>query len=1052
MTLPTSQSKPTAPDDGGWVGTFIRRPVLTVVVNLLIIVAGIAALQGIGVRELPDVDRPVVSIRTSYEGATPQTMDAQITSIIEGAVSRVPGVSNISSSSSYGSSRVTIEFSSSSDLDAAAMDVRDAVAGIRSRLPSDLREEPRVVKADDDASPMMRLIVASTSLSEREMTHLARGVIEDRLSAVAGVASATSYGLRPRTIEVRANQVALSARGLGLSDLMAAIAKAAVSAPSGALENATQQLLVRAEAPVQTPADVGALELTSTTRVSDVAYVRWAFQEATAITRLDGKTAIGFEIIRQAQSNTIAISDAVRSTVADLQKSLPAGVEISVVSDDAIFIREAVNEVITSLLLATAIVILVILMFLASIGATIAPAVAIPISLVGTLALVWLAGFSINIITLLAFVVATGIVVDDAIVVIENIARHRARGVGPRAAAVLGTREIVFAVLSTTATLVAVFIPVSFTPGVVGRLFSEFGFVLAFAVTTSSFVALTLCPMLASKLGTGSAIRTTEQPTSRLERIGDAIGALYARLLDWCLAGRWLIIAACLVFAGFAVLAYTSIPREITPTEDRGVIQIRLGTQQGTNLDYMLSKAKIVEEVLGELKARGEVTDVLSMVGRGGANRAFIIAPLAHWSKRERSQQQIQRELLTRLADVAGLSVTVLSPNSLGIRGGGQGLRFAVVGTEYDRIADAATALAQRLQQVPGFRAARTDFETTQPQLSVRIDRETATKLGVSIDTLTSLINVMVDYGKASDLFIGDEIVEVQVKAGGRPIDDPSDLSNLFVKTSSGSFVALSTLVRMEEVAIAPTLAREGRRRAVPVSVQLDQGMYLGNAVESMRAVAVETLPRDLSIVLLGEAKTLGDTTQSTTFVFGIALLIVFLVLAAQFESVVSALVILITVPFGLAAAIFAIVLTGGTLNVYSQIGLVLLVGIMAKNGILIVEFADQRRNEGARVATAIRDAAILRLRPVSMTMASTVLGALPLIFASGAGAESRLALGWVIIGGLGFATIFTLFLTPVVYRILAPLAHARVHETQLLIDELKSAVEQPPAVHQREA
>jgi hydrophobic/amphiphilic exporter-1 (mainly G- bacteria), HAE1 family len=1048
MTSTAHDPRPMPAEDGGWVGTFIRRPVLTVVIGLLVIVAGIAALQGIEVRELPNVDRPVVSVRASYEGGTPQTMDAQITSIIEGAVSRVPGVTNISSNSSYGSSRVTIEFSGSTNLDAAAMDVRDAVAGIRNRLPRDMREEPRVVKADDDASPIMRLIVTSGSLSESEMTDLARGVIEDRLSAVEGVASATSYGLRPRTIEVRANQVALAARGLALSDLMDAIAKASVSAPSGALENATQQLLVRAEAPVATPEDVGALELNATTRVSDVAHVRWAFQEATAITRLDGRTAIGIEIIRQAQSNTIAISDAVRQTVEDLKRSLPAGAEITVVSDDAIFIREAVTEVVKSLLLATVIVILVILIFLASIGATVAPAVAIPISLVGTLALVWFAGFSINILTLLAFVVATGIVVDDAIVVIENIARHRAMGAGPRAAAVLGTREIVFAVLSTTATLVAVFVPVSFMPGVVGNLFSEFGFVLAFAVAMSSFVALTLCPMLASKLGTGSAIRTSAA-VGPLERIGDAIGNFYTRLLDWCLAGRWLVIATCLVFAGFAWIAYVTIPREITPTEDRGVILMRLGTQQGTNLDYMLSKAKIVEVALAEFKARGEVTGVLSMIGRGGGNRAFIIAPLAHWSERTRSQQEIQAELQAKLADVAGLSVSVMSPNSLGIRGGGQGLRFAVAGTDYERIADAATVLAQRLQQTPGFRGARTDFETTQPQLSVRIDRETATKLGVSIDTLTSLINVMVDYGKAADLFIGDEIVEIQVKAGGRPIDDPSDLNNLFVKTASGKFVALSTLVSMEEMPIAPRLSREGRRRAVSISAQLDEGMYLGDAVESMRAVAAEVLPPDMSIVLLGEARTLGETTQSTAFVFGMALLVVFLVLAAQFESVISALVILITVPFGLAAAAFAIVLTGGTLNVYSQIGLVLLVGVMAKNGILIVEFADQRRDEGASVAAAIRDAATIRVRPVMMTMASTVLGAVPLVIATGAGAEARLALGWVIIGGLGFATVFTLFLTPVVYRILAPLSTPRAHETQILIDELRTAPRQPQAAEQ---
>ncbi len=1043
MTSTAPDARPMPGDDGGWIGVFIRRPVLTVVLNLLIIVAGYAALQGIEIRELPDVDRPVVTVRATYEGATPQTMDAQITAIIESAVSRVQGVSSISSNSSYGSTRVTIEFSSDTNLEAAAMDVRDAVAGIRRQLPEDMREEPRVVKADADASPIMRLVIASEKLSESELTDLVNNVIEDRLAAVEGVASATSYGLRARTIEVRINQVALAGRGLALSDLMAAIGKASITGPSGALENPTQQLLVKAEAPIQTPEEVGALELNSTTRVSDVAFVRWGFQEATAITQLDGKTAVGMEIIRQAQSNTIGISEGVRAAIEELKRSLPPGVEISIVSDDAVFIEEAVREVVVSLIIAGIIVIIVILVFLASIRATIAPAIAIPISLIGTLAAIWMAGFSLNILTLLALVVATGLVVDDAIIVIENIARHRAMGVGPRAAAVIGTREIVFAVLATTATLAAVFIPVSFMPGMVGNLFSEFGFVMAFAVTVSSFVALTLCPMLAAKIGTGH--HGPREAPGRFDRIANACGNFYARILDWCLKFRWIFVAICLAFGAAAYATFLLVPSEITPSEDRSVINISISAQQGSNIDYVARKIAPVEEALKELKEKGEITGILTTVGRGSPNRASIVAPLAHWHDRTRSQQEIQAELQDKLSHIAGLSISTRSPNSLGIRGGGQGLRFAVTGNDYEKIADGATALAQRLSQTPGFRNARTDFETTQPQLSVRIDREAATKLGVPIDAITSLINTMVDYSKAADLFIGEEIVEIQVKPGGRPIDDPSDLNNLFVKTGNGKFVALSTLVKMEEVAIAPSLAREGRRRAIPVSAQLAEGTYLSDAVETLRTIAPEVLGEDLSITLLSEAKTLTEATQSTTFVFAMAFLIVFLVLAAQFESVISALVIMVTVPFGLAAAIFAILLTGGSLNVYSQIGLVLLVGVMAKNGILMVEFADQRRDEGWAVPEAIRVAATTRLRPVMMTALAAVVGAFPLVIATGAGAEARLALGWVIIGGLGFATVFTLFLVPVAYRILAPLSKPRAHETQILIDELRAA----PRPHQ---
>ena len=1025
-------------DDGGWVGVFVRRPIFAAVLNLLIIIAGIAALQGIEVRELPDVDRPVVTVRSSYPGATPESMDAQITAIIESAVSRVQGVTSISSDSEYGSSRVKVEFSSSTNLESASMDVRDAVGAIANRLPQDMDEAPRVVKADDDASPIIRMAVASSKLSEAELTDLVNSIIEDRLAAVEGVAAANSYGLRAKTIEVRISQVALAARGLSLADLMAAIGKAAVTTPSGALENATQQLLVRAEAPVSTPEQVSALELNSQTKVGDVAYVRWAFQEANAKTRLDGTTAIGIQIIRQAQANTIKVSDGVRAAVAELKRSLPDDVEIAITSDDATFIRESIREVVLSLLLATIVVILVIFVFLRSARATVAPAITIPVSLIGTLAAIWLAGFSINILTLLALVVATGLVVDDAIVVLENIARRRAMGLGPRAAAVLGTREIIFAVLSTTATLAAVFVPISFMPGIVGNLFSEFGFVLAFAVMVSSFVALTLCPMLAAKLGTG---QEGSQSHGIGSRIGDFFAWLYAGILEVCLRMRWIVVALCIGAAVFGVMAYLALPKEITPSEDRGVLLLRLSTQQGTNLDYMSSKTQAVEEILGEYKERGEVTDVLAMIGGGrGTNQAFVVAPLAPWSERARNQQEIQAELQRRLADIPGLSVRLRTPNSLGIRGGGQGLRFAVAGPSYERLADTAVKLTKRLSETPGFRNARTDYETSQPQLSVEINREAATKLGVPIDTITSLVNTMIDYQKAADLFIEDEIVEIQVKSGGRPINDPSDLENLFVKAADGSFITLSSLVSIKEVAIAPELGREDRQRSVNINVGIEEGVALGDAVANMRAIADEVLERDMSILLLGEARTLAETSENTAFVFAIALLIVFLVLAAQFESMISALVILFTVPFGLAAAAIAIQLTGGTINVYSQIGLLLLVGVMAKNGILIVEFANQRRDEGADVDTAIREAAITRLRPVMMTMASTVFVALPLIYASGAGAEARLALGWVIIGGLGFATLFTLFLTPVAFRLLAPLSKPRADEMRRLVEELKVA------------
>lgn len=1039
MTRDVDKSTPHSHDNGGWVGIFVRRPILAVVINLLVIITGIAAYQGIEVRELPDVDRPVVSVRASYPGATPESMDAQITAILESAVSRVQGVSSISSNSSYGSSRITIEFSSTTDMNAAAMDVRDAVAGVVNQLPNDMEDEPRVVKADSDAQPIIQLSVASDKLSEGELTDLVQNVIEDKLASVEGVAAVNSYGLRAKIIEVRINQVALAARGISLSDLITAIGRGSVVTPSGALENATQQLLVRAEAPVSTPEDVAALEINAQTKVRDVAFVRAAFAEATALTRRDGRNAVGVEIIRQAQANTIKISDGVRAAIAELKSSLPQDVDIAITSDDAVYIAESVREVVISLLLASAIVILIVLAFLRSFRATLGPAVSIPISLIGTLAAIWLAGFSINLLTLLALVVATGLVVDDAIVVVENIARHRAMGLGLRAAAVIGTKEIVFAVISTTVTLAAVFVPVSFMPGVIGNLFSEFGFVLAFAVTISSLVALTVCPMLAAKFGTG---QHDDNGGSVMGRMSTTLANAYMRLIDVSLRFRWVVVLACLGFGAAGVIALTTLRQEITPSEDRGVVQIRLNAQQGTNLEAMSSLTEEVEAIVAPYRESGEVTTVLSQVGGGGTNRASVVAALAPWAVRKRSQQQIQNEIQDKLQSVPGVSAFISSSNSLGIRGGGQGLRFAVSGPNYDNLADVAAKLVNRLQELPEFRTARTDFETTQPQLSVRINREAATKLGVPIETITSLINTMIDYEKAADLFVEDEIVEIQVKAGGRPINDPNDLRNLFVKTADGKFITLSSLVTIDEVAIAPSLGREDRQRSVVISAGLNDGVVLGEAVDIMRAAAQDILEPSMSITLLGEAKTLTETSENTILVFAIALLIVFLVLAAQFESLMSALVIMFTVPFGLAAAAIAILLTGGTLNVYSLIGLVLLVGVMAKNGILIVEFANIRRDDGLDVDTAVREAARTRLRPVIMTMMAAVLGALPLIFADGAGSESRLALGWVIIGGLGFATLFTLFLTPVAYRILAPYSKPRIADTRLLEDELAQAAE----------
>lgn len=998
-------------------------------------------MSAIEVRELPDVDRPIVSIRTAYPGANPESIDAEVTSIIESAVAQVDGVVSISSSSSYASSNVTAEFSNSVDINIAATDVKNAVSSIGRELPEDI-EDPVVIKADSDASPIMRLSVSADGLDPGDLADLVDDVILPRLQAVEGVAQADDYGVRNRVIRVRIVPVSLAARGYSIDDVANLLSGVSQSAPSGRLRNSEQQILIRAETQAVTPEEIGALRLNDTTRLSDVAIVEWGFEDETTTARVNGNPGIGIGIIRQAQSNTVKVSNGVRAAVEDLSFVLPSNVEVAITVDDSVFINQSINEVFKSLAMATAIVVAVIFIFLGSLRATIIPAITIPVSLLGTVAALWLAGFSINLITLLALVMATGLVVDDAIVVTENIQRWRRKGAGKRAAAVIGAREILFAVLSTTATLAAVFIPISFLPGQAGQLFSEFGFVLAFAVLVSSFVALTLCPVLTVSFGREfrkEMSQDADLPAHKRKPEGP-ISALYAKVLRFFLKVPLLPIAASIVFVVGAVAIFNAVPRELTPEEDRGRVLFVVNGQNGASFNYLDRKVLDVESRLMPLVDAGEARGVMSINGIGGSTRSFVVVMLPEWSERTKSQADYERDIRTRLASIPGASIGIRRGNSLGIRGGGQGLSFAVVGDNYEAAAKAAEGVIERLQESDLFSDVRLNFQTAQPQITIDIDREAATSLGVPVSAITTTIQTMADEYRAAEIFVGDDIVDVLLSGAGEPVNDPTDLANLFVRTNGGTFVPLSSVATVRETAVAANLSREQRRRAVPVSAGLVEGVRLSDAVVELRAAADEVLEGALSVALLGEAQALQDSNSAALVVFGFAALIVLLVLAAQFESFVSAVIIMVTVPFGLAAAIYAIALTGGSINYFSQIGLVLLIGIMAKNGILIVEFANQLRDRGESVREAIEHAAMTRLRPVLMTAISTLLGGLPLILGAGAGAESRAALGWVIFGGLGFATLFTLFLTPVAFLMLAGLSKPRAAEGQKLKEELASA------------
>lgn len=1021
-------------ESGGFIATLIKRPILAAVVNLIIVLAGLAALFGVEVRELPDVDNPVVTIETRYPGATPESIDAEVTSIIENAVAQVDGVTSISSSSSRERSRIVAEFSPSVDINIAATDVKNAVSTVTGRLPEDV-EEPTVVKADNDSQPIMRLTVSAKDIAPGDLADLVEDVIAPRVQAVEGVAQAQIYGDRRRAVRVRIMPASLAERGLSVDDVARVVASASESAPAGRLRNAAQEIVIRAETPATTPEDIANLRLNDQTRIGDVAIVEWGFEDESTTARVNGSPGVGIGVLRQAQSNTVAVSKGVHAAIEELASSLPAGVAVGVTTDDSVFIERSIEEVITSLLLSTAIVIGVIFIFLGSLRATIIPAIAIPISLIGTLAAIYLAGFSVNILTLLALVMATGLVVDDAIVVTENIERWKQGGAGKRAAAVLGTREIVFAVIATTLTLATVFVPISFLPGQAGKLFTEFGFVLAFSVLISSFVALTLCPMLSIRFGRDAA---------HADGAGKGpfrfFAGVYRRFLAFILAVPLIPAGASLAFLAAAIAAYATLPRELTPMEDRGRVFFSISGQEGATFGFVDDKVRIVEEILKGYVDKGVALNVISINGVGGGNFAFAGIILKDWSEREETQQQIEAQLRPEVAAIPGVTAVTRSGNSLGIRGGGQGLQFAVLGDDYQKAADAAEALSAEMSKLPMFTDVRPNFRFSRPQITVSVDREAAALLGVPTSSITTTLAAMSDEFRAAEIFVGDNVINVYLSAGGEPIDDPTDLANLFVKTRTGVYVPLTSVATVTESPIASTLSREQRRRAVPVTANLVEGARLGDAIEAMRAAAATSLDGSMSTVLLGEARILEQSSESTLIVFAFAGLIVLLVLAAQFESFISALIIMLTVPFGLAAAVFAIQFTGGSLNYYSQIGLVLLIGIMAKNGILIVEFANKRRDEGAPVKEAILDASMTRLRPVLMTALSTLLGGLPLILGSGAGAESRAALGWVIFGGLGFATIFTLFLTPVTFLWLAGLSKPRATEAARLAEELAAA------------
>ena len=918
--------------------------------------------------------------------------------------------------------------------------MRESVSRVQRRLPAEV-ENLAIIKADNDAQAVVSLAISSETLDMETLTERVEVDLAPLFLSIPGVADVSLDGQRQRVMRVSVDPLRLTSFNLSMTEVSAALRLAPFDVPAGSVKSQDQELIVRADATSVSTQDIEQIIISGDTRIGDVASVYFGPADANSLVRLDGIPVVGLGIIRQARSNTIEISDEVLAMVKSLDKRF-ADLHIVVTSDDAEFIRSSVDEVIVSLGLTILLVIATLWLFLGNFRATLVPALSIPVSLIGALVIMWVLGFSINILTLLALVLGTGLIVDDAIVVSENIQRRRAEGMGSRAAAVLGTREVFFAVVATTAVLAAVFIPIAFLPSTAGRLFREFGGVLAGAVIISSFVALSLVPALTAKLPIKSKNNSLFDRT--LGVFGTRVLNGYMNILHKALRFSWLTVLLSLLSAGGAALLYEQIENQLLPSEDRGTIRVFARGPDGAGLNYMNRQAEKIEQILLPYVADDDVESIYTVVGRWDPNIVFITVPLAHWDDRTKSQQDIINEMRPKLSGIPGAPARAFGSNSLNLRGQGGGLEFALTGDTYMRIYESALAFSKLIEErLPELGRPDIGYQPTQPQLRVNIDRRRAEELGVPFTDISTTLRAAINGDDVTDLNIGDQAVPLILQSSNKTTADPSELTNLFVKSNNGMLVPLSSLAFISEEGVAAELERHAQRRAIEIELELPDTMTMAEAVSQLREIADENLADGIGLVFLGEALTFEETSNQIAMTYLFAFIIVLLVLAAQFESMNSAIVVMITVPFGIAAAIYALYLTGTSINIYSQIGLVMLIGLIAKNSILLVEFADQLRDQGLAVNDAVVQAAAVRLRPIMMTLMSTILGGLPLILSTGAGAEARNSIGWVVFGGLGIAVVFTLFLTPVLYQLIARFSKPRTDESKRLETELQAVQQQ---------
>ncbi|WP_035386912.1 multidrug efflux RND transporter permease subunit [Ferrimonas senticii] len=1021
----------------------VKRPVVAIVLSLLLMVFGLVSYSKLAVREMPDVDSPVVTVSTSYSGASATIMESQVTKVIEDQLSGISGIEELTSVTRNGMSRIIVTFQVGWDLVEGVSDVRDAVARAQNRLP-DEANDPVVYRDNGSGDASIYVNLSSSIMDRTELTDYAQRSIEDRFSLISGVSAVDYYGALYKVMYVELDPSKMAGFGVTGNDIIAALKAENVENPGGEMRNDVLTMSVRTDRMYQTAEDFGYLQVRraddgTAIYLQDVARVYVGAKNEDSTYKSNGEVNIGLGIIAMSDANPLDVAMAVRAEVEAIQSFLPEGTELFIDYDKTLFIENAIDEVYSTIMITAVLVILVLYLFLGQARVTLIPALTVPVSLISAFMAAYFFGYSINLLTLMALILAIGLVVDDAIVVVENIHHHMQQGKPPLLAAFDGTREVGFAVIATTLVLVMVFLPISFMDGMVGLMFTEFAVVLAMSVLFSSLVALTLTPVLGSKI-----LTTKDKPNLLIRGVRRVISALeagYRRLLVVVLKGRWLaplVIIACI---GGSALLLQKIPAELAPKEDRGILFAFVKGAEGTSYNRMSANMEIVEErmmgLLGQGLVRSFSIQTPAFGGRAGDNTGFVIIQLEDWRERTQTAKDALAVVAKQLKDIPDVMVRPMLP---GFRGGSsEPVQFVISGSSYDELNRYALQLRDFANDSEQMTGADIDYAEQTPELVVRVDRARAAELGLSVTEIASTVEVMLG-GKTETTFVdrGEEY-DVYLRANERHFNSAADLSKIYLRSGTGLLISLDTVTYVEEVGAARMLSHYSKQKSITIKANLTPEGNLGDALTLLEDEAKRILPKEININYAGESADFKENQSSTAVVFGLALLVAYLVLAAQFESFINPLVVMFTVPMGILGGLAGLWLMGQGLNIYSQIGLIMLIGMVTKNGILIVEFANQLRDRGLGLEQAVIDAATRRLQPILMTAMTTLFGAVPLIFSSGAGYESRIAVGTVVLFGMAFATVVTLLVIPAMYRLISGNTHSPGFVADKLAEQINS-------------